>query len=495
MRSSEQANGPGSGVLLGQVTHFDRADTPLGIFSSLNRADTPLGIFSSLTACDCPTRGLMAIDRSMTGLLRGLSRRVRLALAIVAAVLPFVAVLVFANLWVYRPLQQDIEVIADDIQSRFEDVSRLQLLLSRSAMPPNDFLIHGGNDERIRFELIAGQVESLFGQLIRNADFGHPNEKQRLSEMTQRWAVARQMGTVLLGWPVESRLTDGAAAMERFDREVDQLTEEAESLLAHVRLELEAARDDALRRRHDLNRFVALATAMAGILTLLLVTLLTRDSRSAPVSSRSGAAEAPVLPEAPAIDAPVATSHEADLAPARDLVAGTARPAEHAVDPLTRLWSRGSLQRQLAIETERAMVLETPSSLAIVEIDGFDQLTEQYGEHLLSALVLAVADRVRHVSRSTDFPARTSTGEFAVLMPATDVHQATEIDQRLRAQIADTPVSIGRRTASVTVSIGVAGDSLGRAGQVGASTLLGRADQAVHRARRAGGNRVERSGA
>ena len=217
--------------------------------------------------------------------------------------------------------------------------------------------------------------------------------------------------------------------------------------------------------------------------------------RSAPVSSRSGAAEAPVLPEAPAIDAPVATSHEADLAPARDLVAGTARPAEHAVDPLTRLWSRGSLQRQLAIETERAMVLETPSSLAIVEIDGFDQLTEQYGEHLLSALVLAVADRVRHVSRSTDFPARTSTGEFAVLMPATDVHQATEIAQRLRAQIADTPVSIGRRTASVTVSIGVAGDSLGRAGQVGASTLLGRADQAVHRARRAGGNRVERSGA
>ena len=141
------------------------------------------------------------------------------------------------------------------------------------------------------------------------------------------------------------------------------------------------------------------------------------------------------------------------------------------------------------------MVLETPSSLAIVEIDGFDQLAEQYGEHLLSSLVLSVADRVRHVSRSTDFPARTSTGEFAVLMPATDVKQATEIAERLRSQVGDTPVAIGRRTASVTVSIGVAGDALGRAGQVGASTLLGRADQAVHRARRAGGNRVERSGA
>ena len=432
----------------------------------------------------------------MTGLLQGLPRRVRLALAVIGAVVPFVAVLVFANLWVYRPLQRDIEVIADDIQSRFEDVSRLQLMLARSAMPPNDFLIHGGTDERIRFELIAGQIERLFGELLRNTDFGHPNEEQRLSEMVRRWAVARQMGTVLLDWPSETRLTDGAAAMERFDREVDQLTEEAESLLAHVRLELEGARDSALERRHDLNRFVALATAMAGILTLLLVTLLTRGSRPPTISARPSVVDAQTLPEAPGAALAPDPLPMADLAPARELAGGTGvDKAEQAVDPLTRLWSRGSLQRQLAIETERAMVLETPSSLAIVEIDGFDQLAEQYGEHLLSALVLSVADRVRHVSRSTDFPARTSTGEFAVLMPATDVKQATEIAERLRAQIGDTPVAIGRRTASVTVSIGVAGDALGRAGQVGASTLLGRADQAVHRARRAGGNRVERSGA
>ena len=214
------------------------------------------------------------------------------------AVVPFVAVLLFANLWVYRPLQRDIEVIADDVQARFEDVSRLQLMLARSAMPPNDFLIHGGADERIRFELIAGQIERLFGELLRNTDFGHPNEEQRLSEMMRRWAVARQMGTVLLDWPSETRLTDGAAAMERFDREVDQLTEEAESLLAHVRLELEDARDAALERRHDLNRFVALATAMAGILTLLLVTLLTRGSRAPTVSAKPTVADRAAIEKA-----------------------------------------------------------------------------------------------------------------------------------------------------------------------------------------------------
>ena len=42
----------------------------------------------------------------------------------------------------------DLQVISDEIQARFEEVGSLQLLLAQSAMPPNDFLIHGGSDER-----------------------------------------------------------------------------------------------------------------------------------------------------------------------------------------------------------------------------------------------------------------------------------------------------------------------------------------------------------
>lgn len=416
-------------------------------------------------------------------------------LALACAALPFVTVLVFANLWVYRPMEDDLQVISDEVQARFEEVTRLQLLLARSAMPPNDFLIHGADDERIRFEIMAGRIESLFSNLLRHADLAHPDEEKRLTDMLRRWAVARKMGDSLLDWPAETRLTEGAVVMERFDREVDQLTEDAESLLAHVRVELDEARNLSISRRHDLNRFVALATAMAGTLTLVLMALLAR-SPAVPGRPRKVGAEVPGLPPAPEGAAPPQSSKAA--APVADN-GDDVRPAENgnepAVDPLTRLWSRGSLQRQLVIETERAMVLETPSSIAIVEIDGFDQMAERYGEDALNSLILAVSERVRHVVRSTDFPARSNAGEFAVLMPATALRQAVEIAERLRQQVADVPVSIGRRTASITVSIGVAGDGQGRAGQVGASTLLGRADQALHRARRAGGNRVERSGA
>ncbi len=450
----------------------------------------------------------------MTRLLQGLPFRFRLALALIGAVLPFATVLLFANLWVYRPMQDDVQLTSSQIQDRFEEVSRLQLLLSRSAMPPNDYLLHGAKDERIRFELLAGQIETLFKGLLNDQGFGRPEQEKRLTDMLRRWAVARQMGLALLSWPDETRHSDAAAAMERFDREVDLLTEEAESLLAHVRVELDEARNKALRRRHDLNRFVALAVAMAGILTLILVTLLARTGVSSGRLRKPPMPELPAAPPRPATEsvlgesvlefafepAPPAADETFEFAGddgAREDGAGSdvAGKQEPAVDPLTRLWSRGSLQRQLVIETERAMVLETPSSVALIEIDGFGEMEERYGDALLDSLVLSLSERVRHVIRSTDFPSRSNKGEFAVLMPATDINQAVEIAERLRHQVADTPVSIGRRTASVTISVGVAGDSSRRAGQVGASTLLGRADQALHRARRAGGNRVERSGA
>lgn len=422
-----------------------------------------------------------------------LSFRVRLLIALACAVAPFATVLLFASLWVYRPMQDDIQLLSDQIQERFEEVSSLQLLLARSAMPPNDFLIHGRPDERIRFELMSGRIDALFKSLRRDTQASRSAEAARLADMQQRWNSVRGMGMVLLGWPKESRLHEGAEAMERFDREVDQLVEDAESLVAHVRVELEDARDRAIRRRHDLNRFVALSTAVTGILTMIMITTLVRTLMGPLGVPR---AAPPALPQRPAGEPADATSGGD---PAEAGAPGDLRPgpdeADSAVDPVTRLWSRRSLHLQLETETERALVLETPSSIAIVEIDGLTNADQGGTPRDRDQLLVAVAERIRHVVRQTDFPARTGPAEFAILMPATDLMRASEIAERIREHIAGEPVRTGGRAVTLTVSIGVAGDPSARGGHAGASTLLGRADQALHRARRSGGNRVERSGA
>lgn len=417
--------------------------------------------------------------------MQGLSLRLRLVFALAAAVLPFAIVLVFANLWVYRPLQDDVQQLSDQMQRRFEDVANLQLLLARSAMPPNDYLIHGGQDERVRFELLAGRIESALKNLRQSVDPDHPSEVARVAEMLERWASAHAMGVALLQWDRARPVAEAARDMEAFDRRIDDLTEEAEALLAHVRVELEEARTRAVRRRHDLNRFVALSTVVAGILTVFLVAYLGRVI-TGPAARRPGARRGKPVKEAGRGDA----NGDAEPGERASPYAGGLQ----AIDPATRMWSRGSLQEQLATETERAMVLDTPSSLMLIQVDQFGDILEQLGAPAADAMLATVAERIRHVVRQTDFPARSGEAEFAVLMPATDLALAVEIAQRICAHVAETSLTAANRAIAITVSVGVAGDAVARSGHAGASTLLGRADQAVHRARRAGGNRVASSG-
>ena len=426
----------------------------------------------------------------MIDLLKGLPLRVRLLIAMVCAVLPFSLVLLFANLWVYQPLKDDLELVSEEIQQRFEEISGLQLLLVRSAMPPNDYLIHGRDDERIRFEVLAARIESVMAALHNKTADGHVEERDRLDDMRNRWDEVRRQGIALLNWPAQTRLTEGAVAMERFDRRVDGLVEDAELLLAHVRGELEEARSRAMRRRHDLNRFVALSTVLAGILTVLMVTYLARM-----LMRPMGAGRSLQKPPEPTIGVPRdALDRRSSALEAAINPVSPADPGP-AVDPLTHMWSRRSLHSQLAIETERALVLQTPSSLMILEIDHFAEVRDRNGASAGDAILIAVAERIRHVVRHTDFPARSGDAEFVVLMPATELASAEDIAERIREHIADKAVSADGHAVPVTASIGIAGDVSARGGHAGASTLLGRADQALHRARRAGGNRVERAGA
>lgn len=421
----------------------------------------------------------------MIALLQGLPLRVRVIVALAAAVVPFATVLVFANLWVYQPMQDDVQLLSDEIQGRFEEVASLQLLLVRSAMPPNDYLVHGREDERIRFEILAGRVETTLKSLQRAGDDRHPRERARLADMAERWGAVRSIGDTLLHWPSGRPLAEAADAMEDFDRRIEALAEDAESLLAHVRLELEEARTRAIRRRHDLNRFVALSTVVAGILTVLLVAYLGRVLMN------------PLGPRPPITRRETAASNgrrESADAPGVPEEVSPSDPAP-AIDAVTRMWSRPSLHHQLAIETERAMVLETPSSLMLLSIDQFSEISAHADPQAVDRVLMFVAERIRHVIRQTDFPARSGEAEFAVLMPATELARAAEIAARICAHIAERPVTVGGISSAVTVSVGVAGDVSARAGHAGASTLLGRADQALHRAHRLGGNRVELSGA
>lgn len=219
---------------------------------------------------------------------RRLSLRVRLSAALAAATLPFAFVFLFADLWVYQPLQVELRALSSDIEHRWESVGRLQLALTRSAMPVNDYLIHGRVGERSQFQRLAAQVEAAFAALSANTPFVHKTERELLDTLRERWRLVRLRGEQILQLDEAGRYSMRAAdTMENFDAELDLIVDASDELLEHVRAELQQARAKTELRGARLNWFVTLAAAMATLITLSMVVYL-NHTLQAPYARRAG---------------------------------------------------------------------------------------------------------------------------------------------------------------------------------------------------------------
>jgi diguanylate cyclase (GGDEF)-like protein len=89
--------------------------------------------------------------------------------------------------------------------------------------------------------------------------------------------------------------------------------------------------------------------------------------------------------------------------------------------------------------------------------------------------------------RETDVVARFGGEEFALLLPETNELAAGIVAERLRKQIEDHSDVVPGHETRISVSIGVAGATLG---MLSFDVLLKRADEALYEAKRLGRNRV-----
>jgi eukaryotic-like serine/threonine-protein kinase len=157
------------------------------------------------------------------------------------------------------------------------------------------------------------------------------------------------------------------------------------------------------------------------------------------------------------------------------------------VDGLTGLLNRRHFfalaERQVSI-TERH---NRPLAAIMLDIDHFKPVNDRYGHAVGDQVIQAVAARLRATARDSDLVGRYGGEEFALLMPETG-KSALVLAERLREAVEQAPVQTASGPLAVTVSIGVA-HLAGQGGDI--SELLGRADDALYRAKAAGRNRVE----
>lgn len=157
------------------------------------------------------------------------------------------------------------------------------------------------------------------------------------------------------------------------------------------------------------------------------------------------------------------------------------------VDDLTGAYSRRFVTEAAEQIVSRAVRYGEGLATIMLDIDQFKQVNDTHG-HMVGDQVL------KHIKRTCDSHLRTSDilvryggEEFLVILPQTGAATAALIAERLRTAIASRVLRIGDLDLPVTASFGVASVA---PGDRDLEPLIGRADQMLYAAKRAGRNRV-----
>jgi diguanylate cyclase (GGDEF)-like protein len=156
-------------------------------------------------------------------------------------------------------------------------------------------------------------------------------------------------------------------------------------------------------------------------------------------------------------------------------------------DELTGLVNRRRFLEALETELERARLFETPLSLVLADLDDFKRVNDAHGHLAGDDALRTFGDLLQAHLRVVDVAGRLGGEEFAVLLPETDLEEATLVADRMRAALSEAPLRLsGGVRISLTASFGIAELAPGQSGQ----QLVSRADAALYAAKAAGKNRV-----
>src|SRR5438105_10683505 len=126
-------------------------------------------------------------------------------------------------------------------------------------------------------------------------------------------------------------------------------------------------------------------------------------------------------------------------------------------DPLTSLHNRRFLMDRLAQEMQRADRHEEPLAFAMIDLDGFKPINDQFGHVVGDKVLRAVGNAVARCVRASDIAARYGGDEFAVILPQTPPEGAMRVCERILRTIGEMRLEDENGvTCKVTASLGLA---------------------------------------
>ena len=160
--------------------------------------------------------------------------------------------------------------------------------------------------------------------------------------------------------------------------------------------------------------------------------------------------------------------------------------AAASTDPLTGLMNRRAFEDALDRQLSFSLRHGGPGALLLIDIDGFKPVNDQAGHHTGDELLQEIAETLADTLRTSDVVARVGGDEFAAILGEASPPRASEVATRMVETVGRVVVPDERGGAiGRSISVGVAAFN----GESGSSAreLLISADQAMYKAKAAGG--------
>ena len=155
-------------------------------------------------------------------------------------------------------------------------------------------------------------------------------------------------------------------------------------------------------------------------------------------------------------------------------------------DSLTGLLNHTSTKERLDIEILRAARGRKPLAYAMIDLDYFKAVNDQYGHNTGDQVLKSLARMFKQRLRRTDLIGRNGGDEFAVIMPDTTSDEAASVIDHLRESFATMHHHTPETTFTLNFSSGIAAFPDYKISNL----LVQAADQALYEAKRRGRNRV-----
>lgn len=156
-------------------------------------------------------------------------------------------------------------------------------------------------------------------------------------------------------------------------------------------------------------------------------------------------------------------------------------------DHLTGLPNRRAAEARLAIEWSRARRQAGSFAVALVDVDRFKLVNDQYGHQVGDQALMHIADLLGRNKRGGDWICRWGGEEFLICLHDLDARGALSAAERTRKLIRSRPLAGPGGDLTLTVSMGV---TMYDAGLDSVEAMVAQADALLYEAKRAGRDRV-----